>query len=687
MKTRARNMERFSEWYLDVTAAPYFADPGGERDSTEAILLALDSLMERNVRAVQQTIEEVRRLPFETGRDPRGVENRREQGRNIVLFPAVIPYVPTLYFPEGTYRISDTICHRHTSLRNGQGKDMTMQLRIRGDGPGRSILKLTDDCEGFSGEDPKPILRILKGESTNVAMSNYVEQLTIDSGRGNPAAVGLDFYANNSGAVRNVRIRSGDGLGKAGFCIGRGNPSGMLIQDLEVDGFEYGAHLDTPQGTMFMAGERWSLSNQRRAAVYAGDLSMSLRGVHCVNAPLGVEFASPHGFLVLVDSLLEGTGKAAFQIGKGAAYVSNVTTGGFDRKVATGDGLDCAPLDFTADGGRCRRVDPAGIVPRLRVEDPPAFSPEQGRAVTVDAFGAVGDGHTDDALSIQRAMRSGAAQVHFGPGRYKLDAPIDIPPEVEQVCFHFCDLVTGARMASLKNQGVFVISGDTNRPLLFEKLFAWEQFRGECVTIDHASRRTLVIRDVHTQTLSLYRNSVEGGNVFLENAACTTGVVPGTPDHGRIGMVFKGQRVWARQLNPERGHPMVVNDGGTLWVLGFKTEDDATGFLTLNGGHTEILGGILNCGGNREPAFESRNASMRISATTNSWGGPVFDTVVNESGCVQARVMAHELPSRNFDGHRAHLFSLPLYGSVPESGSTDSNHFQRPNLHPSPAHL
>jgi hypothetical protein len=78
------------------------------------------------------------------------------------------------------------------------------------------------------------------------------------------------------------------------------------------------------------------------------------------------------------------------------------------------------------------------------------------------------------------------------------------------------------------------------------------------------------------------------GDVFVE------GVV-GAP------VVFRRQNVWARQLDIEGDiedrpdiEAKLVNDGGTVWILGFKTEDNGTHILTRNGGRTELLGVLLH---------------------------------------------------------------------------------------------
>ena len=44
---------------LNVCAAPYFADPTGKRDSTEAIVRALDDITTLTRRSYQQTLEEI----------------------------------------------------------------------------------------------------------------------------------------------------------------------------------------------------------------------------------------------------------------------------------------------------------------------------------------------------------------------------------------------------------------------------------------------------------------------------------------------------------------------------------------------------------------------------------------------------------------------------------------------------
>jgi hypothetical protein len=112
----------------------------------------------------------------------------------------------------------------------------------------------------------------------------------------------------------------------------------------------------------------------------------------------------------------------------------------------------------------------------------------------------------------------------------------------------------------------------------------------------------------------MYSNSVSGGKVFIENVCCTDQFMP-RPNCYR----FRGQKVWARQLNPERADPEVINEGSQLWVMGFKTENRGTGFHTSGGGSTEVLGGVVNIGGEGKPFIVNDESSVSIVCATNGW--------------------------------------------------------------------
>jgi len=668
-------MER-PESLIDITRPPYNADPRGQVDSTAAFIRAINRVVSITRDVFEETLSEIEAIPGTDGYLSSGVENRKQGGRVIGIFPSSLVYVPTIYVPEGLYRVSDTLTYTVKGLTNSLGSELNRQIRIRGEGPTKSIIQLVNHASGFAGEKPKAVISLMRGERSNVSMSNYVEELGIDTGEGNPSAIGLDFFANNSGAVRRVRIWSGDGNGFAGLRLGHSNYSGVLLKAIEVDGFDYGLHLTSRTQTMYAVAEEIKLKNARICGIYAGSVPLSLRRIEVDQAPVGMICTETAGSIALVDSVFKGNGPCAIRHEGGALYLSQVEAQGFEVLVAQEDSeknldrtVDLSQSEMISECVIPRKVSSGvgSLMCRLGVEETPEKSvlEKDERTSGVRVFGAKGDGESDDTRAIQEAFNSGASQIVFEPGRYKLNGSISIPKTVRQIDFNFIDLVAGPDLAAEKGVGGFTIEGESEDPLFIERLFAWERWRGNHCTFHHGSKRTLVLKDIHTQTLPLYFNSVSGGKVFLENVATTAGVIPGATGHGRIPCAFRGQQVWARQMNPERGEPMVLNDGGSLWVLGFKSEDEGVAFHTINGGKTEVIGGVLNSGRLNAAAFVNENSRVRISCASNGWEpGASYGVAVREvRGARIEDVEASIMPSRQLPPARGEQFSIPLYQS------------------------
>ena len=174
--------------------------------------------------------------------------------------------------------------------------------------------------------------------------------------------------------------------------------------------------------------------------------------------------------------------------------------------------------------------------------------------------------------------------------------------------------------------------------------------------VEHAGKRTLIMSELHTQTAAMYFNSVPGGKVFIENCACTLG---GDPYRSVPAFSFKEQQVWARHINPERSFCEILNDGGTLWIMGFKTENYGTAFKTINGGHTEVLGGTISIGTNEKlPAIVNENSTVSVIASTNGYAkNHIFPIAVEETqnGCTK------RLTNDIFPLRLLRCYKIPLY--------------------------
>lgn len=625
------------EALVDVTKPPYNADPTGKTDCTAALIRAVDDVLRPDLEALKETLRTIKekpqlafwytKLPFEKRqqflRDNPLASIGQEKPQ--AIFPYKNSPAKILYFPNGTYLVSNTITYSFEDLVNKQGLELAWRLHFRGQSRGGSVIRLKENSPGFEGGADKPVVSFIRdGRRSNVAMQNSFEDLTIEVGAGNPGASGLNFFANNCGVVRRVDIRStGTGTtGETGLEIKEKSSTAMLISDVQIEGFNYGIKIVGQSDTDNAVIEHAVLSGQHTAGFLLKDRNASLRLLTSNNTVPAVRVEGG-ATLAMLDSKLVGTGAAgnlpAVDLKMGYLLMRDVETSGYAQAVARPGRPPVAigKIREFLSHPWLKAFEDDRLPARLPVEETPEI-PWPGPAdwISVNSFGAKGDGFTDDTAAIQSAMNAGKAAVYFQPGTYLIDGTITIPPTVERVNFMYSDLISGGRLMKDTNGAAFRVEGQNPKPLLLEDLFGFELFYGPRL-VEHASTRTLVLSDLQTQAARMYFNSVPGGKVFVEN--CASAVPNDAPLPG--GFTFTGQQVWARQLNPERTQPMVLNQGSQLWVLGYRTEArNRTAFVTTDGGTTEIMGGHFSFHGAGEPAPQviSKNSATTVFSAAMS---------------------------------------------------------------------
>ena len=616
---------------IDVTRPPYSADRTGKTDCTQALIRAYDAVVNTNCHI--------------------------------------------LYFPNGTYRVSDTVVYSApiTVPQGAVGENCT-RVRMIGQSEAGAVIRLADHAPGFEVGAKKPVVSFGKSKFTNAVASNFFEHLTIDTGAGNPGAVGLLFQGANNAAVRNVTLRSGDkeGAGAVGLLLPIGDAHG-LVKNMTVTGFDRGVDV-VQRMDEAVAFEHLTLTGQREAGFVVQNGPVSIRDLRSRNRVPAVRLTGIEGQCVLLDSRLEGGEKnqAAIERTAGDLFARSVVTAGYGAAVRSGGAVAVSGPkigEYLSDGG-ARTLFPVAHPASLNlpVEETPGAAGETtdlSQWESVRDHGATGDGKTDDSAAIQAALDLGKSVVYFPPGEYLLDGSLTVPASVRRINFLFAGLAAGARLKATTN-GAFRIGGGAGSPhLVMENLYSWAAFAGQHALIDHASTRTLVLRDMHQQRGRFYFNSVPGGKVFIENCSVRLNKAP-VP--GISNFVFTGQKVWARWLNVEYASPEVTNDRSALWVLGFKDEPDTVVFETRGGGSTEILGGCLSNHGGiialTLPAVVNTDSNVSFIGHTSGRsdstpeGNRYWNTLVKETrnGVTRTLTIA-DLPPRG-DPH--HVF-VPLY--------------------------
>ena len=299
-----------------------------------------------------------------------------------------------LYFPNGTYVISNTL-----SWSQGAGSGGWFGfLNFQGQSQAGTVFKLKDNAPGFTDSAaPKPMMNCGFPGSADLFW-NSVRNLTFHSGSGNPGAIGIQFFSNNQGVLRDVTIKSGDGSGISGLDLGYQNLNGpLLIKNLTVDGFNTG--ISDGYEINSQTFENITLKNQKVIGFNGTGQEVFIRGLHSVNSvPV---FNNTYGVATLIDGDFTGTGAANMTgaiTNGGYLFARNLTTSGYAKAIksttttpdATGPNVpqyvNDRAVSLFSSPPRSLNL-PVNETPDVPCDDPATWA-------NVRDFGARGDGPT-----------------------------------------------------------------------------------------------------------------------------------------------------------------------------------------------------------------------------------------------------------------------------------------------------
>lgn len=117
-----------------------------------------------------------------------------------------------IYFPNGTYKVSKTLVYSGAAVPSCSVQNVSPQregtagLKLIGQSRENVTIKLTDNAEGFKAGANKPVISFSKSGFNNAPAGFHFRNITINTGAGNPGAIGLDFYGANNSRLDNVKI-------------------------------------------------------------------------------------------------------------------------------------------------------------------------------------------------------------------------------------------------------------------------------------------------------------------------------------------------------------------------------------------------------------------------------------------------------------------------------------------------
>lgn len=561
---------------IDVTKPPYSAKGDGVTDDTEALQRALN-------------------------------EN--------------VGWHRVLFFPRGAYLVSATL----TWPKKFNGHDNWGHTMLRGQERDSTIIKLKDATYA----DPQKPQAIMwcGGFGSADWFHNNVENLTFDVGKGNAGAIALQFYSNNTGAVRDCRFVASEGSGAVGLDLAHRDMNGpLLVKNVVVEGFRIG--VSTGKAVNGQTFEHLRLRGQTECGFRNAGQHISIRGLDFEGECPAV---SSYGKLLLIEATLEGTGQAAnapaiVNYNRGRLLLRDVKTSGFKRALADMETPDFAaafrlPADSQGEIAEysSHEVTTAFESPKTSLRLPIQETPEpiwddpSGWAV-VNVREDDPKGRGDYADEIQRAIDSGASTI-FLPESYHLSRTVILRGKVRRVLGISGSLNYWAKEPAPE----FRVEAGDGGPIFIE---GFGMLRGG---IELAAKRTVVIRSARPQGFKVLPQA-EGSDLFIE-------------DGGGDGWNLRGMNLWARQLNIENEGTHLTNDGARVWILGYKTERGGTLAHTLRGGKTEILGGFsyTTTAGGLAPMFVNDDSSVWTFFGEVCYNNDPFTTLIRETRTGETR--------------------------------------------------
>ena len=525
----------------------------------------------------------------------------------------------SVYVPNGTYLVSDRIA----TLQGYYDCCLTLQ----GENPAAAIIKLKDNAVGFQDvANPRPVFYTRGG---NQAFSMYFFNLTVNTGNGNPGAVGIDYISSNYGAVKDVKIISPDGSGYSGIEMERQWAGPSIIKNVRIDNFRYGMRVATCEYSMTF--EDVTLNNQSVAGISNSCNTLAIRNLQSTNTVPAI--LNNNARTIIVDSRLNGGGssnQAIVSTANSFLFARNITTSGYSNAIR--DGSTNVPGTTVVEyhnKPNYSQFQNNGKSLNLPIEETPEYvnntptdwanAKTYGARPTNPIYGTF-----DAATGFQAALNSGKKVIYLGDVGdngtvYCIYGDVVVPPTVEKIVG-----LSSANFRFFNNSKLVINNAGARAAMVSTPLFI-ERLQG--INLLNNSSRTVVVKHGAIN----YQNTAAniGGKVFLED----------------FGERFQPQfpvKMWARQYNPEvqpENERDVDNPGGQYWILGLKTEGRANIARTTTGGSTEILGGLVypasSFSGTTQQAFTVQDANLSIAGLTmtsyvnNGWYGIAVEETQN----------------------------------------------------------
>lgn len=512
-----------------------------------------------------------------------------------------------VYFPNGIYKVSDAI-------RWPESHDWSFGPVFQGQNRDSTIFKLEDNSSLF--QDPETPRAVLwTGSGVAQKFSRGIRNLTVNTGTGNPGAIGIQFCSNNEGIMDMVDIYTEDGNGVIGLDMGHSWENGpVLVRNVRIYGYNTGIRCQALNSITF---SNIFIENQKEVGITNANHVITFENLTSKNTVPAI--TTEYGYLGIINSTLTGGSSENYAIDNtGSIFARNVTSDGYKGIMLNTAGDKLSPygnhiVEFTSKPTVMAFDNSSKYSLNMEIKQQPNVTWDNNfeNWKNPEEYGAIPDDGIDDTEAIQKAIDSAKTTVYFPYGKYTINNNVIVRGSVSRItgCNTFID-----------GPGNFIVKDGSSPVVKMERLRRNNQLPFNIVS---QTSRTLIVES------SLVRSVVgEGsGDIFISDVL--TYIDLRDPD----------QHVYLRHLNTEalnEGYEAnVLNNGSNMWLLGLKVEKFGIKVKTTNNGTTEIIGAHIypQCTPKTTPLFVDDNSTVSIAnmRETNHCNPPAtYDIYVQE---------------------------------------------------------
>jgi len=593
----------------------------------------------------------------------------------------------TLFFPNGTYLVGGSLGlngNLRGILQHFDSPNFLGGFRIQGESESGTIIRLIDNSVNFQ-DAANPRYVIFQSNYTSSGGTphrftdgtglegywNYLADITVDLGAGNPGACGVNVMMHNVGNINRVTVQDAVGMGRTtdqskraliGFDEYRQGSGPNHLSRLTVKGCQYGFRIG--QSMCGQGIEHLKLDNQGTAGILVDTNALFVRGVFSTNdvpvalmrpgqslnhfstsnetpfANSGVDHAGTWVYddgtwpvLLVVDATLLGTGAGAAslsairnQVSGGKMFLRNIITQGYAAAAQETTGVvqsGAATITEYATSPTHNLYSQTPVSLNLPIRDTPDNAyPALSQWTSATSLGvtiASGVTGANQGTTLQAAIDNCPTEVlYFPPTKNGNIALTSVPGNV----LHFGR--TGSPCRHIVGHGMRFAQETVNntlriehplgdgRPVIIEgcffDVFAGNQFAFD---VEVATPRDVVFIN---STFTTFRNTAAvSGDVFIESM-----------QFALIDFDFP-QDIFIRGWDVEAGQAITHFAGGNIWVLYAKTENtqrmiDSTKFVGGTVGRPsnyEQLGGwhgLVSQGDDPGPLYMINNPTASITS-------------------------------------------------------------------------